>query len=357
MNGSAWNLSLEGRLGLYDIDALPNPRFCDELDCYEHNLRGTLARPHIFGSPVDLEFSSRYQQRVTPARGRIDSAYANVRANWRFAPGMSLYLGYLFQLANVSDDLVKPISGGTGRWVNRSAAIVSDRAGVLETGLVVTKVDNPFNPAKGFIAAADFKLASPFLGGLDWFARVDLSWQQFIPIPLTQDRLDFRYSLRYGHAVPFSGPLASTKTVPDIWRYYGGGTAALGIRGLAPETMLVDIEEIELPYGGILYRPRAIGGQIRAIGTLAFQVVSVKNFIGGALAHSVFYDFGVLTQFWSQTQFPRDYRHSAGLNAIKWDIKLVTLALGYAWLLPTKGNVGPTDDRNGRAVFDVGITF
>lgn len=357
MNGSAWNLDLEGRFGIFGIPNIPPPLFCDGLECYEHNVRGSLTRPRIFGSPVDFDLTGRYQQRVTPARGRIDSAYGSVRLTWRFAEGMSLYGGYLIQLANVSEDVVKPPGSTVDRWVNRSAGIVSDRAGVLETGLVISKVDNPFNPGEGYIAAADFKLASPFLGGLDWFFRADLSWQHFIPIPGTQDRLDFRYSLRYGHAVPFSGPGAETRTVPDIWRYYGGGTAALGVRGMAPETMLIDLERIELPYGGVIYRPRAQGGQIRAISTIAFQVVSLKDFLGGELAHSVFYDSGVLTQFWKDVQFPRDYRHSAGLNIVKYDIKLVTLALGYAWLLPTRGNIGPTDDPNGRVVFDVGITF
>lgn len=357
IGGSAWNFELDGRLGLFGFDALPNPSFCDGLDCYEHNLRGSLLRPRIGGSPIDFELTGRYQQRVTPARGRIESAYGALRFTWRVTEELSIYAGYLFQLANISDDLVKPLGGGLGRWVNRGAAIVADRAGLFESGIVMSRVDNPFNPGEGFIAAADLKLASPLLGGLDWFARVDLRFQQFIPIPRTQERLDFRYSLAYGHAIPFSGPFADTKTIPDIWRYYGGGTAALGLRGIAPETMLVDVEEIELPYGGTIFRPRAQGGQIRAIGTLAFQVVSAKNFLGGALAHSVFYDFGVLTQFWQQVQFPRDYRHSAGINALKWDIKLVTLALGYAWLLPTRGNIGPTDDPNGRIVFDVGITF
>ena len=41
-------------------------------------------------------------------------------------------------------------------------------------------------------------------------------------------------------------------------------------------------------------------------------------------------------------------------------IKIVTLALGYAVLLPNAiapGNVNPIDDRNGRVIFDVGVTF
>jgi hypothetical protein len=35
----------------------------------------------------------------------------------------------------------------------------------------------------------------------------------------------------------------------------------------------------------------------------------------------------------------------------------VTMAIGYAILLPGRYNVGPTDDRNGRFIFDVGVTF
>jgi len=49
-----------------------------------------------------------------------------------------------------------------------------------------------------------------------------------------------------------------------------------------------------------------------------------------------------------------------GVNFLKWDIKIVTLALGYAVLIPNAiapGNVKPIDDRNGRFIFDVGITF
>ena len=87
------------------------------------------------------------------------------------------------------------------------------------------------------------------------------------------------------------------------------------------------------------------------------QVTSVKNILGGALAHSIFYDFGVLTQFWQDVRFPRDFRHSIGVNFLKLDIRIVTMSLGYAILIPGKYNVGPTDDRNGRVVFDVGVTF
>jgi outer membrane protein assembly factor BamA len=354
MNGSAWTLVMEGRYG-FDLDRLAELEFCGDQKCFERNVRGSLLRPHLFGSKLDFDLTGRFQQRHTPARGRIDTAYGSVRLTWRFREGMSLYGGYLIQLANISEDLVKPVGGGLTPWVNRPQAVVSNRTGLLETGAVFTQVDNAFNPSDGFIAAVDLKLASPALGGQEAWFRADLSWQQFIPIPLTRERLGFRYSVLFGNSVPFASLGEDTATIPDVWRYYGGGTAQLGLRGILPETMLVDVEPIALPFGGVAYRPRAQGGQIRALGTVALQVVSIKDFIGGKLAHSLFYDFGFLTQFWRQLNLREDYRHSVGINAIKWDVQLVTLALGYAILLPP--NVGITDDRNGRFVFDVGITF
>ena len=87
----------------------------------------------------------------------------------------------------------------------------------------------------------------------------------------------------------------------------------------------------------------------------------MPDFLGGKLAHSAFLDLGVLTQRWSQVRLGRDLRRSVGLNFIKWDIRIVTVSVGYAVLVPDRvwpgGNVGPTDDRNGRFVFDVGATF
>src|SRR5688572_16210448 len=125
--------------------------------------------------------------------------------------------------------------------------------------------------------------------------------------------------------------------------------------------MLVDIEKVEGPFGVVALRPLAQGGHIRALGTAALQVVSVPNFLGGRLAHSLFVDLGVLTQRWRHVHFARDLRRSIGVNFIKWDIRIVTVAVGYAVLIPDwiwpGGNVRPTDDRNGRFVFDVGATF
>ncbi|MFV8756606.1 BamA/TamA family outer membrane protein [Nannocystaceae bacterium ST9] len=360
--GTGWDFSIETRWGFDLSQVLEQSDLCAGQECYERLAAANLSRRHIFGTPFDLDINGRIQRRATPARGRIDTLIGSLRISRRFED-WTFYGGYLIQLANISKDVVKPLAGSEDGWINRSGGVVSDLTGLIDTGAILTKVDNAFNPYDGFIATMDIKLASPWLGGHDWWARLDLSWQHFIPIPGTNDRLNFRYALRYGHLLPFHGPgvgrgtRIDTETVPDVWRYYGGGTADLGLRGVLPETMLVDVEEIELPYGGTLLRPRAQGGHIRALGTVAFQFTSVKDILGGSLAHSIFYDFGVLTQFWQDVRFPRDFRHSIGANFLKFDIRIVTMALGYAFLIPGKYNVGPTDDRNGRFVFDVGVTF
>jgi|GEM_PF-2167981 len=361
MFGTGWDLRLEGRWGFDASEVLSNTELCAGQECYERLAAATLSRPHIFASAFDLDINGRIQERATPARGKILTIVGSLRLSRRFRE-WTFYGGYLIQLANISKDLAKPLAGSNEGWLNRTGGIVPDLTGLLETGAVLTRVDNPFNPYDGFMATADIKLASPWLGGRDWWARIDLSWRQFIPIPRTQDRLNFRYSLRYGHLFPFHGPgfqgeQVNTDSVPAVWRYYGGGTADLGLRGILAETMLVDVERIELPQGGTLLRPRAQGGHIRAIGSIAIQVTSIKSIVGGALAHSLFYDFGVLTQRWSKFNFARDFRHSVGVNFLKLDINIVTMALGYAVLLPGRYNVGPTDDANGRFVFDVGVTF
>jgi outer membrane protein assembly factor BamA len=365
--GTGWDASLETRWGFDLSELLEDTELCAGQECYERLAAATITRPHVFGSSLDLEISGRIQQRATPARGEVRTIFGLLRLNRRFSQGANewlFYTGYLFQLANVSKDITKPLAGLDGAWANRSGGVVPDLTGLIDTGVVLTRADNAFNPHDGFIASVDIKLASPWLGGNDWWARLDVSWQHIIPlrIPGTQDRLNFRYALRYGHLIPFHGPgfrgqTIATDTVPDVWRYYGGGTTDLGLRGILPETMLVDVEEIELPYGGVVYRPRAQGGHIRAIGSVALEVISVRNILGGALAHSLFYDFGVLTQFWSKVNLARDYRHSVGVNFLKFDIGIVTMALGYAILLQGKYNVGPTDDRDGRFIFDVGVTF
>jgi outer membrane protein assembly factor BamA len=305
--------------------------------------------------------------RLTPARGRIESAVGTITFTYPITTKLQTYFGYLIQRSNISQDVVKPTfdpsvpDGDDANIVNRRDAIVSDRTGALQLGATYTNVDSPFNPDKGFIAAADLKFASPYLGGIDWFIRADLSWQHFIPLPRTNNRLSFRYALRYGQAIPLGGlPGTDTTSVPEIWRYFGGGTVDLGVRGLLPETMLVDIEAINEGGGIQRLHYTAQGGHIRALATIALQVVSLQDFLGGKIAHSLFFDFGVLTQKWSQVQFNRDFRRSVGVNFLKWDIKIVTLALGYAVLLPNiiaPGNVKPIDDRNGRFIFDVGVTF
>lgn len=367
--GTGWDLALEGHLGLNP----PGMRelLCDGEDCYERRGRVSLSRQRIFGSPLTFDITGQVQRWVTPARGRIDSALGQLRLSWPINENWRIYMGYLIQAANISKDVVKPALGVEQPCANRpelacqppnrAEAIVTDLTGGLQTGAIWQRIDNAFSPEKGFIARADALFASPWLGGNDWWFRGDLSWQHFIPLRGFDRRLNFRYSVIYGHAVPLPNmPGAHTTSIPEVWRYFGGGVVDLGIRGIAPQTMLVDIEEIVTPHGTVILRPTAQGGHIRALGTVALQVTSVRDFLGGKLDHSVFLDFGILTQRWRHVDFQRDFRRSMGVNFVKWVNRIVTVSLGYAWLIPNSvwpGNVRPTDDRNGRFVFDVGATF
>ena len=368
--GTAWDFEVLGHYGFNTSNVPAGVPFlgdCAGQRCYERSARASLTRQRIFATPLTFSVGGTYQVRLTPARGRIESAVGTITFTYPITTKLQTYFGYLIQRSNISQDVVKPAfdpsvpAGDDADIVNRRDAIVSDRTGALQLGATYTNADSPFNPEKGFIASADLKLASPYLGGIDWFIRADLSWQHFIPIPRTNNRLSFRYALRYGQAIPISGlPVTDTTSVPEIWRYFGGGTVDLGVRGLLPETMLVDIETINEGAGIQRLHYTAQGGHIRALATIALQVVSLQDFLGGKIAHSLFFDFGVLTQKWSQVQFNRDFRRSVGVNFLKWDIKIVTLALGYAILLPNAiapGNVKPIDDRNGRFIFDVGVTF
>ncbi|MBV1862341.1 MAG: BamA/TamA family outer membrane protein, partial [Nannocystaceae bacterium] len=366
--GTGWDLQLDGHWGA-DVSQL-DTAFCDREACYERSARASFIHPRIFGSPLTFDISSQIQRRVTPARGQIDSLLGTVRFTWPVNEHLRTYVGYVVQAANISKDVVKPTpsteTGCSGseegfcRPPNRSEAIVPDLTGGVELGAQYQDVDNAFNPDDGYIATADLLYASPVLGGRDQWVRSEVSWQHFVPLPGTRKRLNFRYMLRYGHAFPIQGLGVNTTSIPEVWRFFGGGTADLGIRGMEPQTMLVDIEEIEGPYGTLTLRPTAQGGHIRALGTAALQVVSVRKFLGGKLSHSLFIDAGVLTQRWSHVVPSRDVRRSVGVNFIKWDIRIVTVALGYAVLVPNAvipGNVRPTDDQNGRFVFDVGATF
>ncbi|MEM6294297.1 MAG: BamA/TamA family outer membrane protein [Myxococcota bacterium] len=367
--GTGWDVQLDGHWGA-DVSQVET-QLCDGEACYERSARASVIRPRIFGSPLTFDVSAQIQRRVTPARGQIDSLLGTVRLAWPINEHLRTYVGYVIQAANISKDVAKPTPGvetgcvdnvfGFCRPPNRSEAIVPDLTGGVEIGAQYQDVDNAFNPERGYIATADLLFASPFLGGQDQWFRTELSWQQFIPVRGTRKRLNLRYMLRYGHAVPISGlPGANTTSIPEVWRFFGGGTADLGIRGIEPQTMLVDIEEIEGPYGTLTLRPTAQGGHIRALGTVALQVVSVPKFLGGKLAHSVFLDAGVLTQRWDHVVPMRDIRRSVGVNFVKWDIRIVTVALGYAVLVPNAilpQNVRATDDQNGRFVFDVGATF
>ncbi len=363
--GTAWDFDVHGHFG-FDVSDLPSAGLlqadCSNQRCFERSVRGNLQRPRFLASPLTLKITGQVQQRATPARGEVVSILGTLGFQWPISKRWQLYFGYLIQAANISKDVYKSTTTPGSLVINRRDAIVTDRTGALQVGATYTNIeDNPFNPDEGFIATADLMFASPAFGGLDWWVRGELSWQQFIMIPRTQNRLNFRYSLRYGHAVPLSGlPLAETTSIPEVWRYFGGGTVDRGIRGITPETMLVDVEEINETNGLTRLRYTPVGGHIRALGTVALQVVSVRDFVGGNLAHSLFYDFGILTQKWQHVQLPRDLRHSVGVNFIKWNIRLVTIAVGYAVLVPNAiapGNVRPTDDANGRFVFDVGVTF
>jgi len=365
MFGTGWDLRIDAHYGTN----IAIPRFCDSNEgCYERSGRLSLSRQRIFASVLGLELNGQIQRRATPARGVIDSALGELRLNLPIENEWHLHWSYLIQAANISKGVVKPTFGpslgcanGGCSPPNRSEAIVPDRTGALETGVTWTRVDNAFNPEKGFIADADFLLASPYLGGLDWWVRLQASWQHFLPLPGREQRFAFRYALRYGHAIPIRGwPGSHTTSVPEVWRFFGGGTADLGMRGIEPQMMLVDIEEIPTGYGGSTLRPLAQGGHIRALATFALQVTTVRDFLGGRLAHSLFVDLGVLTQRWRDVVPLRDIRRSIGVNIVKWDIRIVTVSLGYAILVPNwiiPGNVRPTDDRNGRVVFDVGATF
>ena len=363
VGGTAWDVQLDGHVGAN--------RLCGGDDCYERSGRVGITRPRIFSSPLTFDISSQIQRRVTPARGQIDSLLGEVRLTWPLSDRWRTYFGYLIQAANISKGVVKPTLGeelGCGtdgmsscRLPNRGESIVPDLSAGLELGASWQRVDNAFNPDEGFIATGDVLWAAPWFGGRDNWVRFELSWQHFVPLPATNDRLNFRYMLRYGHAFPLPGlPLANTTSIPEVWRFFGGGTPELGVRGIEPQTMLVDLEEIVNPYSVTVVRPVAQGGHIRVLGTVALQVVSVRNFLGGKLAHSLFLDVGILTQRWRHVVPIRDLRRSVGVNFIKWNIKIVTVAVGYAVLVPnsiTPQNVRPTDDHNGRFVFDVGATF
>lgn len=371
MWGTAWDFEVLGHYGFstHNVPAgVPFLGDCAGQRCYERSVRGNLIRPRIFASPLTLDVGGTYQLRLTPARGRIESAIGTLTFSAALSRRLQIFFGYLVQRSNISQDVVKPAfdpsvpdRGAPPGVINRRDAIVADRTGGLRVGLNFTTVENPFNPDKGVILTSDVLFASPYLGGIDWFLRLDAGFQHFIPIPRTDNRLNFRYSLRYGQAIPLPGlPMTDTRSVPEVWRYFGGGTVDLGIRGLLPETMLVDIEEVNEGAGVTRLHYTAQGGHIRALGTIALQLVTIKDFLGGNIAQSLFFDFGVLTQKWSQVQLARDFRRSVGINFVKWDIKFVTLALGYAILIPNAiapRNVKPIDDKNGRFIFDVGITF
>jgi len=371
--GTGWELELDGHYGLAalfqnretfvrDASGVDGTGFRCYRPCYEHSARGSFYHRRIFGSPLTFAITGQFQRRVTPARGIVDTAQGSVRLTWPLSRKFEIYLDYLIQLANISKDLVRPSYGSETIPPNRREAIVQDRTGAFEAGLAFHTVDNALAPKKGIMATLDTRMASPYFGGRDWWFQTEASFRHFIPLPGAQKRFTFSYSLRYGHSVPLpnlSG--AHTTSIPEVWRFFGGGTVDFGLRGIVPQTMLSDIEAISLGSDMVRLRPIALGGHIRALATFAIEMVSVRDLLGGPLSHSLFLDLGVLTHRWSQVHPARDIRRSIGINFIVWEIRVIKLALGYAVLIPDAiipgGNVRPTDDRNGRFVFSVGVTF
>jgi outer membrane protein assembly factor BamA len=135
--GTAWDIHLDAHVGA-NAPALTQ-QFCGGEDCYERSGRATVSRRRIFSSPLTFELSGQVQRRVTPARGRIDSALGELRFTWPLREHWRMYWGYLVQVANISKDVVKPTLGvdvGCGsdgslvcRPPNRAEAIVPDRTG------------------------------------------------------------------------------------------------------------------------------------------------------------------------------------------------------------------------------------
>jgi outer membrane protein assembly factor BamA len=159
--GTGWDASLETRWGFDFSELLEDSDLCAGQECYERLAAATITRPHVFGSGLDLDISGRVQQRATPARGEILTVFGSLRLSRRFRE-WTFYTGYLFQLANVSKNIVKPLAGSDDAWTNRSGGVVPDLTGLIDTGVVLTRADNAFNPHDGFIATLDVKLASPW---------------------------------------------------------------------------------------------------------------------------------------------------------------------------------------------------
>ena len=65
------------------------------------------------------------------ARGIIDTIVGSLRVSRRF-DDWTFYAGYLIQLANISKDVLKPLAGSEGGWVNRGGGVVSDLTGLVE---------------------------------------------------------------------------------------------------------------------------------------------------------------------------------------------------------------------------------
>ena len=109
----------EALWGFQVTPLLSSTDFCGGLECYERHASATIIRNHVFGRPLNIELTGQFSRRVTPARGRLDAAFGQLRATWRVGERASMYAGYIAQLANVSKDSVRPLGGGTGASVLR----------------------------------------------------------------------------------------------------------------------------------------------------------------------------------------------------------------------------------------------
>ena len=67
--GTAWDFDVLGHYGFDTKGFSSNVPFlgdCAGQSCYERSVRGRLARPRIFATPLTLEINGQYQYRVTP---------------------------------------------------------------------------------------------------------------------------------------------------------------------------------------------------------------------------------------------------------------------------------------------------
>ena len=219
--GTAVDIEAEALWGFPLSNLLSATDLCGGFECFERHASATFIRNHIFGTRANLEITGQFSRRVTPARGRVDAAFGQLRFTWRVGERANMYSGYLIQLANLSKDSVRPLGGGAGEVISRRDAIVSDRTGALEAGYAWTNTDNPFNPNKGIIASVALRLASPLLAGQDWWFSHGLTFQQFVPIRAPQTASTFGTASATARRSRSRGPSPTRQPSPRC----GGFTA------------------------------------------------------------------------------------------------------------------------------------